>query len=202
MTRKIAAILKDTRGEIAINFVTVFLVMAILLVAVAATSFIASYITYNRLISEIEQNLNDSAAKAEKSFLFLAENDKGDYTVDSDTLQEMQQKFQEEFLRNLKTETDEWDITNIDIQMYQSTENGFSVLHRLTCHIKIKITLFDKDIGIFEKDVSLNGRHQFADVSIQNIEETSVAGQDTGEGDIVESVTGEESGSFVTGKGE
>ncbi len=176
-------ILKDTSGAASMPLFTAIFVMIVLSLTVAATTFVASYITYNRLITEVEQNLNDAAAKAEKAYLFLSETDQNTYSVDEATLQQMKEAFSEEFYRNLETETKDWSITEMDLQMYQSTEDTFAVLHRFTCHITIKVSLFNKNVGVINKDVALNGRHQFADI---------VAGKDGDSSDGTSVNTGEE----------
>lgn len=164
----IKRILKSKDGSISINFFIVFFVMAIMAFSVFVTTFLASYITYDRLITEIEQNLNDAAAKSEKTYLFLSENDKGTYVVDEASLEEMTEDFKTEFFRNLKRDTDDWTISNDTLEMYYSNDDAFSVLHRYSFHIVVKVSLFGKDVGIIEKDVNLNGRHEFSEVSVKD----------------------------------
>lgn len=181
MFERIKKILSNNRGSAASSIFTVFFVMIVLMLTVAIVLFVTSYITYNRLITEVEQNLNDAAAKAEKTYLYLTETDKGNYSIDDSTLSEMETIFKDEFMKNLTLENEQWTISQLQLHLYQSSDDNFAILHRLTCHIKMKIPLFNNEVGIIEKDIALNGEHQFAEIfADKSIASDSENDSDTG----------------------
>lgn len=184
MLNSIKLFLRDERGSAASSVFTAFFVMIALLFTVFMTTIITSYITYNRFITEIEQNLDDAAAKAEKSHLFLAETDEGSYKVNEGLIEEVNAEFSEMFLNNLQKESERWKITNEKVRLYTSDEDGrFAVCHEFTCHLEIRVSLFGKLIDVIDKDISLFGQHQFAEIIAETDEDaTNPSGSvDTGE---------------------
>lgn len=170
MIRKIQSQIKDDKGIGGHVFTVVFVMLMSMLCLFIVTVF-TIYINQNRLISEIEQNLNNIAADSLPDNLSSL---RDTTTIDYDVLKDI---FTENFKSAMVFATDEYEITDWEIDIPDEVEDFDAIDFVFTGHITIKMEFLRNVYEVFNRDIVILGRHQLKAGSLPNeapIEDSTV----------------------------
>lgn len=156
MYKKCLNLINNEKGSAAGSIFTVIFVMVVFLFALFMTTIMTSYMTYSRMIDHLEQSLNNSAAMVDALYEELVEVDQTQYIEVTD---EMYDEFRMEFENACPYKTKDYEITNPKLTLRYSTEDEFAILYGFTGNIKIKVSLFGKDVDYIDKEIEIYGRH-------------------------------------------
>lgn len=156
MYNKLVKLLHNEKGSAGESLYTVFFVMAIAMFTVFLVTVLTSFVTYSRLMGNIEQCLNNSAAITDASYTELTETDQMEYSEITD---EMYDDFYNAFFSMIKLKTDEYEITDAECTLRYSTTDEFAILYTFSGNIKVNVSLFGKQISYINKPVEIMGKH-------------------------------------------
>lgn len=156
MFKKCLNLINNDRGSAAGSIFTVIFIIMTFMFALFITTVLTSYLTYSRMVSHIEQSLNNSAAMVDVLYEELIETDQIQYIEVTD---EMYDEFRVEFENACPYKTEDYEITEPELSLYYSTEDEFAILYEFSGNIKIKVSLFGKDIDYIDKEIKIYGRH-------------------------------------------
>lgn len=156
MFKRCLNLVNNERGSAGGSIFTVIFVMMVFMFAIFVTTVLTSYLTYSRMVAHIEQSLNNSAAMVDTLYEELIETDQVQYTEVTD---EMYDEFRVEFENACPYKTENYEITDPKLSLYYSTEDEFAILYEFSGNIKVKVSLFGKEIDYIDKDIQIYGRH-------------------------------------------
>jgi hypothetical protein len=161
--------LKDKKGSL--NIFAIFFVMAIVMVLIYFTIYFTINIQSNAIVNEIEQKLNNSASLVDKQYYNLSETDDIGYASEKykpgePVSDDIKNSFMNEFNKGFSFKNDKYELLNPTVTLYYSTEEDFAMLYEFKATLKINVMIFTaiSEQGTFtiEKDVVINGRHNFS----------------------------------------
>lgn len=156
MFKKCLNLINNEKGSAAGSIFTVIFIMMVFLFALFVTTIMTSYLNYSRMVAHIEQSLNNSAAMVDVLYEELIETDQVQYIEVTD---EMYDEFRVEFENACPYKTKDYEITNPKLTLRYSTEDEFAILYEFSGNIKIKVSLFGKEIDYIDKEIQIYGRH-------------------------------------------
>lgn len=156
MIRKIQLLIENDKGIGGHVFTVIFVMLMSMLCLFIVTVF-TIYINQNRLISEIEQNLNNIAADSLPINLeAFRDTELGGYNAS-------ERVFVENFKSSMSFATDEYEITDWEIDIFDipdEAEDFNAIDFVFTGHITIKMEFLRNIYEVFNRDIVIHGRHQ------------------------------------------